>query len=125
MKAAITAAGGKDQLLIAVQRLSSSLGLPDGWQAPLEDVMAACVVAPRVLTMPPTAVAQRATEVEAIVRVSPKRARELCLRSPALLLVSRKTLEAKLRAMTLATGLDPEACAIMVTVHMFPELKSQ
>ena len=118
-----TAAGGAGQLQTAVQRFSSALGLPDGWQVPVEDVMAACVAAPRVLTMPSAAVAQRATEVETMLRVSPRRARELCIRSPALLLVSKIAIEAKLKAMTTATGLDLEACAIMITVHMFPELK--
>ena len=52
----------------------------------------------------------------------PRRARELCCRSPALLLVPRTALETKLRAMTAATGLDAEACATMMTTHMFPQL---
>ncbi len=110
----------------------------------MEEVAEAALKLPKVLEMPAAAVVQRAKEVEVWLKVrrnsgkqnclfastaigsyslcrqtNPKRARELCCSSPTLLLVPKGPLEAKLKAMSMATGMDMEACCGMLTVHMF------
>lgn len=78
--------------------------------------LAACLNAPKLLVMPPSAVRQRVSDLEGLLG---PQARRLSLKSPALLLVPWRQLEAKLRAMSRATCLDLEACASMITMHMF------
>lgn len=78
-KAASQAAGGADQLLGALDRLSAALALPAGsnppsdtgaWQPGREQAAVAALAAPRVLTMPVAAVQQRVGELEVMLKVS-------------------------------------------------------
>lgn len=77
-KAASQAAGGADQLLGALDRLSAALALPAGgsapdsgaWQPGREQAAVAALAAPRVLTMPVAAVQQRVGELEIMLKVS-------------------------------------------------------
>ncbi|GAX82625.1 hypothetical protein CEUSTIGMA_g10051.t1 [Chlamydomonas eustigma] len=127
VQSAFGAAGGTSESFEkTVALLCSTLSLPsEGWSISQEEVLNAALSAPRVLSMPVAAVQQRVAELTEIMKITPSRACELCCRSPALLLTTRSALETKLRTMYSATGLDMEACAIMITVHMFPGLKFQ
>lgn len=57
------------------------------------------------------------------MQATPRRVRELCCSNPALLLVPKGALEAKLKALQMATGLNAEACVGMLSIHMFPDLR--
>ncbi|KAG1676042.1 hypothetical protein FOA52_014907 [Chlamydomonas sp. UWO 241] len=122
--AACDAAGGPERLEPAFASLAASLSLPDaGWELPVMEAAAAAVSALRVLSMPPAAVAARLAELEDMLKVGPARVRQLAARSPALLLAPSPALRERLSAMSAATTLDLEACAMMLTVHMFPGVR--
>ena len=80
---------------------------------------AACLISPRLLSIPATATSKRKAQLQKLLSTSPYDTCRLCLKSPSLLLVPWAKLEDKLRAMKRATGLDLQACASMLTLHMF------